>query len=53
MAAATERPKGQIKADKASSNLEHMAGLDIYCDPMTIRKTGIICTIGARGPGRR
>jgi hypothetical protein len=44
-----QRPQGQLKAEEANSNIEHMSHLDIYCDPMTIRKTGIICTIGAGG----
>lgn len=37
---------GQSKAQQASNALAHRMCLDIYSDPMRLRKTGIICTIG-------
>ena len=36
----------QIKADNAHTHIEQLADLDIYCQPLQLRKTGIICTIG-------
>lgn len=37
---------GQAAAQKERTLLEALSQLDIYSDPISIRKTGIICTIG-------
>jgi hypothetical protein len=37
---------GQAAAQRERTVLELMSHLDIYSDPISVRKTGIICTIG-------
>lgn len=43
---ATEAQPGQRDAQTQRTRMEVMAALNIYSDPDTVRKTGIVCTIG-------
>lgn len=44
------RQEQKLAAAPESTNLEHLCNLNIHEEPLLIRKTGIICTIGKRGP---
>jgi hypothetical protein len=50
---AASAPPEQAKAQAASNSLEHMMNLNIYSDPMRLRKTGIVCTIGLKKRKKR
>ncbi|VDP20994.1 unnamed protein product [Onchocerca flexuosa] len=40
------RQKQKLASASESTNLEHLCNLNIHEEPLLIRKTGIICTIG-------
>ena len=40
--------QSQVFSKSQPNFLEHLCGLDIDCEPYSVRHTGIICTIGKK-----